>query len=88
MGWSDAYIARRVVFNRFDSKGKMPYSFELISQIKGTADFIWDLESSIHKLLGQHSYTPELSFSGQSECFSQISKDVLLLIDSFSTSTS
>ena len=55
--------------NRFDSKQKMPYSYVVIKEIKGSPDFIWDKEHELHKLYKGYSYNPLLSFGGQYECF-------------------
>lgn len=55
---------------RYPSKIKMPYEYEIISEVKGSAGFIWDLEQDEkRKLKGLH-YRPKLDFGGSTtECF-------------------
>lgn len=48
----------------------MPYEYEVISEIKGSAGFIWDLERDEKRKLKALHYKPELSFGGsETECF-------------------
>jgi len=71
---------------RFNSKGKMPYEFEILSEIKSEVGLIWDLEKKIHKILRQFRITPSKSFHGATECFYKISHDVEDLIRSIKAS--
>jgi hypothetical protein len=68
---------------RFESKRKLPYSFETLEEIYGDASLIWDLEKSIHKLLYKFKYKPELDFHGKTECFSSIPASVYKMIKKF-----
>lgn len=62
-------ITIKTVAQRFQSKSSMPYSYEILKEIKGSADFVWDKEKELHKLYKQYSYKPLKSFDGQTECF-------------------
>jgi hypothetical protein len=49
---------------------KMPYSYEVLKEIKGSPDFIFDKEHELHKLYKKFKYIPQLLFHGSTECFS------------------
>jgi hypothetical protein len=55
---------------RFDSIGKLPYSWKVISTVEGDARTISQLELQKHTELGMYSYTPKVYFQGNTECFS------------------
>ena len=44
---------------------------EVLKEIKGSPDFIWDKEKELHKLCKEFRYTPEIYFDGQTECFNK-----------------
>lgn len=69
-------IARKGASDRFDSKCKLPYYFEIMHELKGNASAIWDLEKRLHRALGKYKYTPNMSFHGRTECFSRLSEDI------------
>lgn len=64
-------------------KNVMPYNYEEVISIKDQAGFIWDLESQLHRLLKRYAYRPQVSFGGETECFSKMPKNVLKKIDEF-----
>jgi hypothetical protein len=55
---------------RFKNKSCLPYSYEILKEIKGSPDFVWDKEKELHKLYSFYSYKPLISFAGETECFS------------------
>ncbi|MEN8424044.1 GIY-YIG nuclease family protein [Acinetobacter junii] len=65
---------------RFNSKGKMPYKFEILNEIQGQVEVIWDLEKQIHKLLKKHKHKPQQLFHGSTECFAEVPEKVRNLI--------
>lgn len=69
-------IARKGASDRFNSKCKLPYSFEVMHELRGDASDIWDLEKRLHRALGKYKYTPNMSFHGRTECFSRLSEDI------------
>lgn len=79
-------IAKRGAKDRFNSKGKLPYNFEIIKQIYGAASLIWDLEKSVHSMMSDIKYKPKLSFNGDTECFSEAPKNIIKLFDEFNNS--
>lgn len=62
--------------HRFNSRKKMPYKFNLISEIELDAEKIMRIESELHKKLKNNKYKPSLFFHGHTECFSSISSEV------------
>ncbi len=59
------------VKKRFTGK-KIPYEYEVISETKGSAGFIWDLEKSEHRRHKEYSYLPNIQFNGYTECFEKL----------------
>ena len=47
----------------------MPYSYEIIKEIKGSSDFVYDKEKELHMLYETYKYKPLISFGGETECF-------------------
>lgn len=48
---------------------KIPYNYELLKEIKGSPDFIWDQEKEFHKKFKLQKYYPNMRFGGETECF-------------------
>lgn len=58
--------------NRYRTTIKMPYSYEIISEVFGEAGFIWDLELAEKRKLQEFNYQPQIKFGGsKTECFTQ-----------------
>lgn len=57
---------------RFKGLHLMPYSYEKLFLINGKPKYIFDLEYRLHSLNKENSYTPLITFSGQTECFTTI----------------
>ena len=65
-------ITMRTIEGRYPSTKLMPYEYEVISEVKGSAGFIWDLELAEKRKLKEFSYQPILQFKGsKTECFTQ-----------------
>lgn len=79
-------IAKRGAKDRFNSKGKLPYDFEIIKQTYGAASFVWDLEKSVHSMMTNIRYKPKLRFNGDSECFSEAPDHIIKLFDELNNS--
>lgn len=56
------------ITNRF-TPNRMPYSYEVLKEIKGSADFVWDKEKELHRQYKQYRYKPLIPFAGETECF-------------------
>jgi len=56
--------------NRFRSSTALPYSYILIEQVIGSADYIFNLEWDIKRILKSFSYKPKNKFNGMHECYS------------------
>lgn len=67
-------ITMNNIESRYSGIIKMPYEYEVINEIKGSAGFIWDLEKEEKRKLKQFHYTPITPFKGSlTECFTNIS---------------
>ncbi len=65
-------ITMRNIENRYPCTKSMPYEYEVISEVKGSAGFIWDLELAEKRKLKDFNYQPTLQFGGsKTECFTQ-----------------
>ena len=62
----------RTVYNRFFHKSILPYHFNILKQITGTAEEICELELKLKKLNKNNKYLPKLHFFGKYECYKQI----------------
>lgn len=55
---------------RYSGITAMPYGYEVISEVKGSAGFIWDLERDEKIKLKTLKYIPQIEFAGsKTECF-------------------
>lgn len=57
---------------RFSGDSRMPYRYKVLFEIKGKPDFIYNLETKLHRMLKADRYSPSVSFSGETECFTTI----------------
>lgn len=48
----------------------IPYETSLINSIIGKPGAVYDLEHKLHRIFKQYKYQPEISFKGETECFS------------------
>lgn len=78
-------IARQGADNRFDSRYKLPYNYEVLKEVNGDAGLIWDLEDEVHRVLQPYKHKPLKDFHGKTECFSLITDEAIALIDSYRT---
>lgn len=62
-------ITVRTISQRFQSKGHLPYEYEVLKEIKGSSLFVFDKEKELHNLYYNFKYKPNLSFLGETECF-------------------
>jgi hypothetical protein len=60
-------MTTKSVFKRFRSN--FPYEYEVIKEIKGSPEFIYDLEHSLHSKFKDFKYIPLIPFNGYTECF-------------------
>lgn len=72
-------ITSKSVYSRFPNKSYLPYSYEILKEIKGSPDFVWDKEHELHRLYGRFKYKPLISFQGETECFDISILDALSL---------
>jgi hypothetical protein len=49
----------------------MPYNFDIIKEIKGNPEYIWNIENKLKEKYKHLSYRPEIKFGGyKTECYS------------------
>lgn len=63
-------ITSNSVKKRYHSKASMPYSYTILHEIIGSPEFIYDLETLLHRKSCNYRYIPITSFGGSlTECF-------------------
>ena len=62
-------ITSRSIKQRYSSKVQMPYAYSIVKEIVGDPEYIYDLETKLHKEHKDFRYTPKLFFKGNTECF-------------------
>ena len=62
-------ITTTSVFERFPNKKVLPYDFEILYQILGSPDFVWDKEKELQRQFKNYQYIPKPFFNGNTECF-------------------
>lgn len=75
-------ITMKTVKARYYGKKAMPYEYETTLLLEGDAGQIWDLEKKLHRQFKDLSYTPKLSFGGQTECFKGLSEEIITTFNS------
>jgi uncharacterized OB-fold protein len=66
-------VTMNSIKKRYSHVSHMPYFYEIISEIKGEAGAIWDLELQEKRKLKAFHYLPNIEFSGsKNECFTKI----------------
>lgn len=62
-------ITYKSILKRYQG-GSLPYSYEIIQEIRGTCQQVWEFELFVKKQLSLYKYQPSLKFSGSAtECF-------------------
>lgn len=65
-------ITMKTIRERYSGIKRMPYNYEIISEIYGEAGFIWDLEKEEKIKLKEFNYQPSTKFKGsKTECFTK-----------------
>lgn len=63
-------ITSNSIKRRYDSKAKMPYEYTVLHEIIGDPEFIYDIETLLHRKSKNYKYTPNIPFKGHvTECF-------------------
>lgn len=63
-------ITSNSIKKRYCSKAKMPYNYKVLHEITGSPEYIYNLETLLHRKSCNYRYIPITSFGGSStECF-------------------
>jgi hypothetical protein len=66
-------ITFQKIHHRYSTSKRMPYMYEVVSEVYGNAEDIWDLELSEKRRLKEYNYQPLIKFAGsKTECFTKI----------------
>lgn len=57
-----------------NTSSSMPYNYDIVSIVSGTAKYIYNLEIIKHRELKKYKYKPMKHFDGVTECFTQYKK--------------
>ncbi|EXF56637.1 hypothetical protein J502_2206 [Acinetobacter sp. 1294596] len=59
----------------------MPYFWEILLELPGTAEEVYDMEVAFKKEMNEFHYKPKMSFNGSTtECYTQLSEALQELI--------
>lgn len=76
-------ITSNSIKKRFYGKTSMPYNFKVLHEIIGSPEYIYNLETLLHKKSKNYKYIPITSFGGHiTECFIA-NKDYLAKLNSY-----
>lgn len=78
-------ITSTSIERRMSGDISMPYDYVVEYSHKERAEFVFDLETTIHRLLRNKTYQPEIFFAGHTECFESI-KPIKRLIERLTNS--
>ena len=74
-------ITMNNILTRYGTVKAMPYEWEILLELPGTAEEIYDLEVLFKTEMNEFHYKPKISFNGyKTECYSSISKKLTELI--------
>jgi len=62
----------REIKKRFECKNTMPYNYNILYVVEGSAEKIFNYETYLKQQHREYKYTPNIPFNGMYECFSQI----------------
>lgn len=65
-------ITSTAISIRFSGKRAMPYKYHIVLEHRDMGGVVFDLEKSLHKILGKNKCKPDLFFEGHTECFTNI----------------
>ena len=65
-------ITTKSIEQRFIFPALMPYEYEVLSLQNGDRKKLYKFETLLLRLLKKYKYKPKKSFTGQTECFSNI----------------
>lgn len=58
---------------RYGTVRSMPYEWEILLELPGTAEAVYDMEVKYKQQMEQYSYTPSIAFNGsKTECYSNL----------------
>jgi hypothetical protein len=76
-------ITSNSIKKRYPSKTSMPYNYKVLHEITGSPEYIYNLETLLHKKSKNYKYIPITSFGGSStECF-EANKDYLTNLNTY-----
>ena len=65
-------ITSSSIKRRYQSKRFMPYNYNIVLELKGSSQYVWDLETKLKQNL-KNSYRPLIPFGGShTECYTDI----------------
>ena len=67
---------------RYGSVKSMPYEWEILLELPGTAEVVYDLEVAFKTEMQEFHYKPKIAFNGSTtECYTELSQTIQQLIE-------
>lgn len=69
------------VLTRYGTVRSMPYEWEILLELPGTSEAVYDMEVAFKTEMHQYHYEPKINFNGyKTECYSELSEALQQLI--------
>lgn len=63
------------ILTRYGSVKSMPYEWEILLELPGTAEAVYDMEVQFKTEMNEYHYKPKISFNGSgTECYTELSQ--------------
>lgn len=74
-------ITMNNILTRYGTVRSMPYEWEILLELPGTAEAVYDMEVQFKTEMNEYHYKPKIGFNGSgTECYTDLSSNLLLLI--------
>ena len=69
------------ICTRYGSVKAMPYDWQILLELPGTAEAVYDLEVQFKTEMDQYHYEPKIKFNGsKTECYTELSEALQQII--------
>ena len=69
------------ILTRYGSVKSMPYEWEILLELPGTAEAVYDMEVQFKTEMNEYHYKPKIGFNGSgTECYTELSESLQQLI--------
>ena len=71
------------ILTRYGSVKSMPYEWEILLELPGTAEVVYDMEVQFKTEMNEYHYKPKIGFNGSgTECYTKLSEPLEAMLSS------